>query len=305
MNKKVSFSEKRFVNVSVCQSNIKSKKGTYYGKVCKTGHLSTKQILLLAKDRSPYIDIPMVESALQTIADVILDMAGQGYNVEFANLGTFSLSTQGKIEMRDEDLPYQHKVSASSFKQAKSYDTPANLAKSWQEVSEEDETIERIEVDGNYDVSEKVKSEVHFAFKFSASKALKASMKNIKMNLAIKKKTAPIIDKVENALPERKEASPQIIKVKGNNLKIAGDDERVGIYIEEKVDKENTPPFMMSDQRKIEVSSLIQNENKTLTFVLDRRLKRGVQYCITIITQSTLGGKLGKKLRKGEMTFLL
>ena len=305
MNKKVSFSEKRFVNVSICQSNIKSKKGTYYGNVCKTGHVSTKQILQLAKDRSPYIDIPMVESALQTIADVILDMAAQGYNVEFANLGTFSLSTQGKIEMRDEDLPYQHKVSASSFKQAKSYDIPANLAKSWQKANEEDETIEKVEVDGNYDVSEKVKSEVHFAFKFLPSKALKASMKNIKMNLAIKKKSAPIIDKVENALPERKEASPQVIKVKGNNLKIAGDDERVGIYIEEKVDKENTPPFMMSDQRKIEVSSLIQNENKTLTFVLDRRLKRGVQYCITIITQSTLGGKLGKKLRKGEMTFLL
>ena len=263
------FEEKRFVNVSVCQSNIKAKKGTYYGRVCKTGHIETKQLLQIVKERSPYIDIPMVESALEKIADVVLDMVGQGYSVEFSNLGTFSLSTQGKIEMGREDISSESK-----------------------------------EMSGNYDVSDRVKSEVQFAFKFSPSKALKASMKNIKMSLAIKKRTAPLIEKVEDALPERKGSPLQVIKLTGNNLKIAGDNEKVGVYIEETSTDEDIkhfmgiPPFR---KMKISISSIIQNENKTLTLLLNRQLKRGVKYRFTIITQNTSCGKIGKVLRKGSI----
>ena len=262
------FEEKRFVNVSVCESNIKAKKGTYYGRVCKMGHLSTKQVLQMAKDRSPHIDIPLVESALQTIADVILDMAGQGYSIDFANLGTFSLSTQGKIDIAGE-------------------------------------------IADNYDVSEQVKNGVNFAFKFSPSKELKASMKNIKMNLAIKKRQAPLIKEIDDALPERTASfprSPAVIKVSGNALKIMGDDGRVGVYIEEKSDKSNIPSFMMKKHInkiiKVSLSSFIQNENKTLTFLLDGGLKAGRKYCITIVTQGVSGAKIGKKIRKAQAEFV-
>ena len=269
------FSEKRFINISVCQSNIKSKKGTYYGKVCKTGHLSTKQILQLAKDRSPYIDIPMVESALETIADVILDMAAQGYNVDFFNLGTFSLGTSGKIE-----------------------------------VSEK--AMKKCEEDANYDISNKVKEDVNFAFKFSPSQAVKKSLKNVKMNLAIKKHRAPKIEKIENVLPPTSKKSPAILKIRGDGLKVIGERKEVGIYIEEK-QQDNRPNAKHKDtcnnkkvtQIKISREAIIQNENKTLMIVLDEHLKEGKEYYIKIATQGVSGGKQGKEVRMSKIKFIL
>lgn len=300
------FAEKRFVNVSVCESNIKTKKGTYYGRVCNMGHINTKELLQIAKDRSPHIDIPLVESALQTIADVILDMAGQGYSVDFANLGTFSLSTQGKIEMSGEEK-------IKDLEQ-ESRNSTGNSIEESSENSIED-LIEKLEekdaMPGNYDVTEKVKNGVNFAFKFSPSKELKASMKNIKMNLAIKKKHAPLIKEVKDALPERTTPSPAyptIVKVNGSALKIMGDDERVGIYIEEKYDESTLSPFMMKNRittiMKVPSSSLIQNENKTLTFLFDGHLKAGKKYCITLVTQGVSGDKLGKKIRYTKTEFM-
>ena len=268
------FSEKRFVNISVCQSNIKSKKGTYYGRVCKTGHLSTKQILLLAKDRSPHINIPLIESALETIADVILDMAAQGYNVDFFNLGTFSLGTSGKIE-----------------------------------VSEK--AMKKCEEDANYDISDKVKEDVNFAFKFSPSQAVKKSLKNVKMNLAIKKHRAPKIEKIENVLPPTLTKSPAILKIRGDGLKVIGERKEVGIYIEEK-QQDNRPNAKHKSsynkkvtQIRISREAIIQNENKTLMIVLDEHLKEGKEYYIKIATQGVSGGKLGKEVRMSKIKFIL
>ena len=316
------FSEKRFINVSVCQSNIKSKKGTYYGRVCKMGCINTKQVLALAKERSPHINIPLVESALEAIADVILDMAAQGYSVDFANLGTFSLSTQGRIEiseevdLQDETKSLQNETSyfinntLNDFIQ-NTKDTQDSIENSEDDIEDLiDELKEESNIAGNYDVSEKVKKEVNFTFKFSPSKALKASMKNIKMNLAIKKKHAPMIKEVEDALPDRTlncPNSPSVVKISGNALKIMGDDEKIGIYIEEKNLEKNEPNMMKSQMDrliKVPLSSLIQNENKTLTFLLDERLKQGATYSITIITQGLSGGKLGNKIRYTKSKFI-
>ena len=301
------FEEKRFVNVSICESNIKAKKGTFYGRVCKLGHINTKQILQIVKEKSPYIDVPMVESALEKIADVILDMVAQGYNVDFANLGTFSLSTQGKIEMYGGEASTNEQTEAPNeagrVRPHTAGECSGDDTQNFQDMQQ---------LQGNYDVSDKVKGGVNFAFKFSPSKALKASMKNIKMNLAISKKTAPLIESVEDALPERTSQSPyqrpQILRVKGKNLKILGDESQVGIYIEETREEDEMEHLIRGGiicdvtQKKVKVpaSSLIQNEDKTLTFLLDERLKEDTQYCITVVTQGTSSGKIGKKLRCGR-----
>ena len=303
------FCEKRFVNVSICESNIKSKKGTYYGRICKMGHLTTKQVLQIAKDRSPHLNIPIIESALETIADVILDMAGQGYTVEFSNLGSFSLSTIGKIEMSGEGALQNSIQNSIQITDEINTDSSEDSIENLIDELQEDRTMS-----GNYDVSEQVKGGVHFAFKFSPSKTLKASMKNIKMNLAIKKKHAPIIKKVEDALPERTASShatsqlPTVIKVSGHELKIVGDDQKVGIYLEEKPDEENNSSYMIKNYTspivKVPSSSLIQNENQTLTFLLDGQLKAGKKYCITIVTQGVSGGKLGKNIKFTKAEFI-
>ena len=40
---------KKFVNVSVCKCNIKAKPGTYYARVCKTGRVSSEELLAQLK----------------------------------------------------------------------------------------------------------------------------------------------------------------------------------------------------------------------------------------------------------------
>ena len=269
------FSEKRFVNVSVCQSNIKSKKGTYYGNVCKLGRLNQENLLAILKERNPHLDISLVSSAFEQMANIILDMAAQGYNVDFFNLGTFSLGTSGKIE-----------------------------------VSEK--AMKKCEEDANYDISDKVKEDINFAFKFSPSQAVKKSLKNVKMNLAIKKHRAPKIEKIENVLPPTSKKSPAILKIRGDGLKVIGERKEVGIYIEEK-QQDNRPNAKHKDtcnnkkvtQIKISREAIIQNENKTLMIVLDEHLKEGKEYYIKIATQGVSGGKLGKELRMSKKDFCL
>ena len=296
------FNETRFVNVSVLESNIKAKKGTFYGRVCKVGKLNTRQVLQIVKDKNPYIDIAMVESALESMADVILDMVGQGYSVDLCNLGTFSLSAKGKIEMRSDDVQEMEDL----------IDAKDSVDRLNEEEIEEESDFN--ETAGNYDVSNSVKSDMNFAFKFSPSKELKASMKNIKMNVAIKRRKAPIIENVQDALPKRTEindASPQVIRLEGQHLKILGESEKVGVYIEEINEKEiktckkaKNSSYIVKDVFnkviKVPSSSIIQNENKTLTFLLDGRLDDKKCYCITVISQAVSGGKVGKTLRRGE-----
>ena len=269
------FEEKRFVNISVCQSNIKSKKGTYYGKVCKLGRLNQENLLALLKERNPHLDISLVASAFEQMANIILDMVGQGYNVDFFNLGTFFLGTSGKIE-----------------------------------VSEK--AMKKCEEDANYDISDKVKEDVNFAFKFSPSQAVKKSLKNVKMNLAIKKHRVPRIEKIENVLPPTSKKSPAILKIRGDGLKVIGERKEVGIYIEEKQqdNRASTRCKSNSDNKKvtqirISREAIIQNENKTLMIVLDEHLKEGKEYYIKIATQGVSGGKLGKELRMSKKDFCL
>jgi len=269
------FSEKRFVNVSVCQSNIKSKKGTYYGNVCKLGRLNQENLLALLKERNPHLDISLVASAFEQMANIILDMVGQGYNVDFFNLGTFSLGTSGKIEVNEK-------------------------------------AMKKCEEDVNYDISDKVDKNVNFAFKFSPSQAVKKSLKNVKMNLAIKKHRAPKIEKIENVLPPTSKKSPAILKIRGDGLKVIGERNEVGIYIEEKLKDNRANTRCKSNsynkkvtQIKISREAIIQNENKTLMIVLDEHLKEGKEYYIKIATQGVSGGKLGKELRMSKKDFCL
>ena len=268
------FSEKRFVNVSVCQSNIKSKKGTYYGNVCKLGRLNQENLLAILKERNPHLDISLVSSAFEQMANIILDMAAQGYNVDFFNLGTFSLGTSGKIE-----------------------------------VSEK--AMKKCEEDANYDISDKVKEDINFAFKFSPSQAVKKSLKNVKMNLAIKKHRAPKIEKIENVLPPTSKKSPAILKIRGDGLKVIGEKSEVGVYIEEKqLDNRANAKHKSSYNKKvtrikINREAIIQNENKTLMIVLDEHLKEEKEYFIKIVTQGVSGGKQGKEVRMSKKGFCL
>jgi len=263
------FSEKRFVNVLVSQSNIKSKKGTYYGRVCKTGRVGSEELLNRLKEASPYIDINMMRAGMEKMMDIIVDLVASGKTVDFFNLGTFSLFCEGAIEVEPAMQSYIDNR----------YDECENA---------------------DFDVSKAVKKEPKFALKFEPSLACKKTYENVKMAFALKKRRAPQIEKIENALPdattEATEGQVSIIRVSGENLKIAGEKEEIGVYIRE----EN------GEEIKIKRENIIQNTPKMLVILLHKRLKKDASYTLSIQTQySRVGSSCTTSIiRKGSKEFV-
>ena len=326
------------VNVSVCKSNIK-RNGAYFARVCKNGKVGSRELLQELKHLSPYIDIGMMSAGLETLASIIFDFVRSGFDVDFFNLGTFSLATKGKLEIKegmkecascndvcydsDAHFQFEHPSLATAFDNAPiNRDAPAVCSSC-----------------GDYDISDAVESEVQFSLKFSPSKLAKKGLQHVKMNLAIKKKRSPVVEKIEILHPQSASLSPAFIKIEGDGLKVAGDDEKVGIYIEEKVsgasfnnavsDCENNSATGASPSSdycgnpsnsnaivsessinafpslmKIPASCILRNEPKNLLLMLESgMLKEGSEYNICIITQYREGG-VANILRLGGNSFV-
>ena len=304
------------VNVSVCKSNIK-RNGAYFARVCKNGKVGSRELLQELKRTSPYVDIGMMSAGLETLASIIFDFVRSGFDVDFFNLGTFSLATKGKLEIKegmkecascndvdydsDAHFQFEHPSLATAFDNAPTNsDAPAVCSSC-----------------GDYDISDAIASEVQFSLKFSPSKLAKKGLQHVKMNLAIKKKRSPVVEKIEVLHPQSASLSPAFIKIEGDGLKVAGDDEKVGIYIEEKVagvargvlsnsndsvsaSSINASPSLM----KIPVSCILRNEPKNLLLMLESELlKEGAEYNICIITQYREGG-VANILRVGGNSFV-
>jgi len=313
------------VNVSVCKSNIK-RNGAYFARVCKNGKVGSRELLQELKHLSPYIDIGMMSAGLETLASIIFDFVRSGFDVDFFNLGTFSLATKGKLEIKegmkecascngvdydsDAHFQFEHPSLATALDNAPTNsDAPAVCSSC-----------------GDYDISDAVERDVQFSLKFSPSKLAKKGLQHVKMNLAIKKKRSPVVEKIEMLHPQSASLSPAFIKIEGDGLKVAGDDEKVGIYIEEKVagaspsiDKASNPagtppssdycgnpsnsnasPSLM----KIPASCILRNEPKNLLLMLESEmLKEGAEYNICIITQYREGG-VANILRVGGNSFV-
>ncbi len=283
--------EQKYVNVSICQSNIKSKKDVYFARVCKEGRVGENELLSILQKKVPCIDINTMRVGLEKLVDVILELAASGMDVDFFGLGTFSLSSVGKIEVEsglqsvlgEKDGADDRKEEA--FLEGESF------------VASESGTKTYIEKDNaNFDVSDFVKSKPKFALKFAPSIACKKALRNVQMNLAIKKKHCPSIEKIENVGPCVNGNDVGIIRVIGENLKIAGDEEVAGIYIS----AEN------GCEIKINREHILQNTPKMLLILLDHKLKSQEKYTLSIITQySPVGGKSTTSiLRSGSFQFV-
>lgn len=276
-----------YVNVSVCKSNIKSKKGSYFGRVCKEGCVSDEQLLQELKKRIKGMDIDtlVLEALMKKMGSVIFDFLASGYDVDFFDLGTFSLATSGQLDMKRDIRGY----------------TP-NSNEVFSDLNIEDEsndyeTTQKEEVVtlcGDYDVSDAVGKNVQFKMKFKPSKEMKERLKNVKMYLAIKKKRAPVPKKIEFPIPQSTCLSPSFIQIKGEGLKVVGESGKIGIYIKEKDS---------GALKKIAKTAVIQNTPKNLLFMVDCGLKQGVEYSIKIVTQYIEGGA-SEVLRVGEASFV-
>ena len=70
-----------------------------------------------------------------------------------------------------------------------------------------------------------------FSLKFAPSVEAKKLCENVEMHLAIKKRRAPLIESIENAIPESANSPVSILKITGENLKIVGESEKIGVHI--------------------------------------------------------------------------
>ena len=277
------------VDVSIEKSNIKSKENTYYARVCKKGRVNTEKLLSILKEKATYIDINMMKVALEKLEEIIFDLVSEGQTVDFLNLGSFSLSCEGKVEIKE---GMSHYVDESFSPESDSFrtnnddgKTDANVANA---LAKREEYIEK--KNGNFNVSKAVLRQPKFKIKFAPSVICKKRFEDVKMAIAIKKRRAPLIKTLVCVTPESLSSTISMIKIEGENLKVLGDKKEVGIYIRE----ENGRSF------KVEKDAIIQNEPKTLTLLLNNKLKKGATYNISLITQyAKMGSTSTTKILKG------
>ena len=277
------------VDVSIEKSNIKSKENTYYARVCKKGRVNTEKLLSILKEKATYIDINMMKVALEKLEEIIFDLVSEGQTVDFLNLGSFSLSCEGKVEIKE---GMSHYVDESFSPESDSFRTNNDDGKTDANVSnalaKREEYIEK--KNGDFNVSKAVLRQPKFKIKFAPSVICKKRFEDVKMAIAIKKRRAPLIKTLVCVTPESLSSTISMIKIKGENLKVLGDKKEVGIYIKE----ENERSF------KVEKDAIIQNEPKTLTLLLNNKLKKGATYNISLITQyAKMGSTSTTKILKG------
>ena len=260
--------KKSFVNVSICKSNLASSKKTYYANVCNTGRVSTEELLSLLREEMSYMDVDMVELAFRKLSKLIINLSIQGKSVEFFSLGTFSLVAKGgiKLERNGEKVVNRENYGVNERCEAK-----------------------------NIDISECVINEPSFSLKFEASKKTREELSGVGVNVAIKKEKAPLINSMEAIPAKTDEHEATIIKLQGKDLKIAGDEKNVGIYLK---DVDSGECF------KIPKNSILRNEPKTLMFVVENEKKNMSHYNIFVATQYVRQGSfcISQRLRVGAFT---
>jgi len=263
-DQKKDFCEKKIVNVSICKCNIKSKKNTYYARVCKTGKVGVEELLAKLKSEAPYIDINMMRAGMEKIGNIIAEFVAIGTDVEFFNLGTLSLVSEGAIEVNPSMQSYLDDGDAESE-------------------------------NADFDVSEALLKKPKFSLKFEPSSKCKKVCQNVEMGLALKKRRAPIIEKIENVVPAKICNAVNILRLKGDNLKIVGENEKIGVYLKEENGKEI----------KIDKENILQNTPKMLLILLGGKLKNNVSYTLSIFTQYACMGSTSTTsiLREGKLKF--
>lgn len=247
---------KKQVKVSVCKSNVR-KDSTYYTRVCKKGKINKEELVKMVREKAPYIDIHSFEIGLEVLAQVIVESVETGFDVDLFGLGTVGLKGKGSIKMSE---PMMKTLDGAFDERDK--------------VTEKADVDENINIEGSYekDLSVIAKESVEFSVQFSPSRVVKKHIKeHVEPSFITTRVQKPRIKSVEKVYSGDGKGVPTIIKVKGEDLKLVGDG--IGLYI-----KTNEKVI------KIAKEAIIQNEPKTLMFLINEVLKEG-QYSIYLSTQ--------------------
>ena len=254
--------QKNYVKLSVCKSNIK-KEATYYARVCKKGKVSKEGLIKKVKEKAPYIDIHSFEVGLDVLVESILECVEEGLDVDLLGLGTVGLKSKGSLCI-NENMEKVLENEINSIEGAEKSDS--NI-------------VAKDELEGSYEkeLSQIAKKKVEFVVQFSPSRVVKKHIKeHVEPSLITTKVRHPKIKSIEKVYAgERKsesERSLNIIKTKGEDLKLVG--EGMGLYIK-------------TQDKILEIpkEAIILNEPKTLMFITDLPLKDNEKYSIHLSTQ--------------------
>ena len=243
--------EKKQLRISVCKSNIKEK-GMYYARVCKNGKISEKDLIMQVKQKFPALDVHNLEIALEVLSEVLVEKLEEGYDVELFGLGTVGLKGKGSIKVSE---PLKR-----------------NLEGVFNKRDERSETTDE-DIEGSYEkeLSTITKKSVEFSVQFSPSRQVKKHIKeHVEPFYATIKMRKPKIESIEKVCSGGGVSG--IIKVKGDDLKLVGDGMELYIKAKDKV-------------VQIPKEAVLQNEPKTLMFLVNEPLKAGQVYSIGISTQ--------------------
>lgn len=267
--------QKGCVDVSLCKSNIRGKSNTYYGRVCNKGHISSEELLDRFQKIYPYLDVNVTQCAMMCLTKLIGELVASGNDVDFFSLGTFSLECAGRLD----------------------------VACDYVEDGYEENRIEYKNADA--DVSKAVLTKPHFCMKFAPSPFTRKLCKNVEAARFIKKLHAPVIAQLECIAPkdEGEGADVQVLKITGENLKIAGEKEEIGVYImEENCEKKGSVARV---EQKIPMQNIIKNTPSELLLMLDGSFKKEKKYTFKLLTQYVKMGRkrVGQLLRGVEVDF--
>ena len=271
--------EKKYVKVSVCKSNIK-KEGTYYGRVSKNGKISEKDLINIVKQKAPCVDVHNLELALGVLSEAIVECVESGYDVDLFGLGTVGLKGKGSIKVNKAMARYLDGVFDARDKRASGLSATEDMVANIEEMTEDEkagkiETTESDITEGNYEkeLSQIAKKSVEFAVQFSPSRQVKKHIaKYVEPAFITAKMQKPKIESVEKVCSGAGGKTANVIKIKGDGLKLVG--EGATLYIK-------TGDGLI----KISKDAVLQNEPKTLMVLVNAPLKDGEKYSLGIATK--------------------
>ena len=253
--------QKKYVKVSVNQSNLKSKKNgnTYYANVCKKGKMSEEDLIKMVRQKAPFIDGHSFETGLKVLVATILECVEEGYNVELFGLGTVGLKGKGAIKV---DKAMEKSLKAE-FEKSDDVD----------DIIEESEARNNFEGSYEKELNQIAKKSVEFSVQFTPSKKVKKHIADyVEPSFITAKVRKPKIESVEKVYSGTGKDATSIIKIKGEDLKIVGDG--ASLYI-----KTDYASY------KISKEEIIHNEPKMLMIVTKLKLKEGEAYRVHLNTQ--------------------
>lgn len=130
---------------------------------------------------------------------------------------------------------------------------------------------------------------------FTSSNELRAELKKTQVEIVGTLTSEPVVGKVIDSLSEKEDSNitpNNVIIVKGNRLKIVGDDASVGVYL-----------INQSDDTRHKCDQIISNEPKQL-MVMVPVLSAG-NYVLEIVTQYSSNNSVVKEPRKTQFEHVL